>query len=161
MGENLSGNFCLNSDFHVNFGIFYVLYFPSEGRPAEDFFRPKNPTASAGFEPANLGTKGQHATARPPRPLLNSNVLKIPSNILLTFTPRFSVIFSFSGKILCVSVIGVTWLKKSASGLIGGGGKRGQASLQCCFYLRNYFCFWIKGGGANKNQKQLQTNIVG
>ena len=24
------------------------------------FFRPKNPTASAGFEPANLGTKGQH-----------------------------------------------------------------------------------------------------
>jgi hypothetical protein len=24
-------------------------------------FRPKNPTASAGFEPANLGTRGQHA----------------------------------------------------------------------------------------------------
>ena len=33
------------------------------------FFRPKNPTASAGFEPANLGTKGQHATSRPPKPL--------------------------------------------------------------------------------------------
>jgi hypothetical protein len=31
-------------------------------------FRPKNPTASAGFEPANLGTKGQHATSRPPKP---------------------------------------------------------------------------------------------
>jgi len=30
----------------------------SEGRRAEDFFRPKIPTASAGFEPANLGTKG-------------------------------------------------------------------------------------------------------
>ena len=29
----------------------------------------KNPTASAGFEPANLGTKGQHATSRPPKPL--------------------------------------------------------------------------------------------
>jgi len=28
----------------------------------------KNPTASAGFEPANLGTKGQHATSRPPKP---------------------------------------------------------------------------------------------
>jgi len=28
------------------------LYFPSEG----------------GFEPANLGTKGQHATPRPPKP---------------------------------------------------------------------------------------------
>jgi len=25
------------------------------------------PTASAGFEPANLGTKGQHATPRPPK----------------------------------------------------------------------------------------------
>jgi hypothetical protein len=32
-------------------------------------FRPKKPTASAGFEPANLGTKGQHATSRPPKPL--------------------------------------------------------------------------------------------
>jgi len=32
------------------------------------FFRPKNPMASAGFEPANLGTKGQHATPRPPKP---------------------------------------------------------------------------------------------
>jgi hypothetical protein len=28
------------------------LYFPSEGRHAEDFFALKNPTASAGFEPA-------------------------------------------------------------------------------------------------------------
>ena len=26
------------------------LYFPSEGRRAEEFFRPKNPTASGGFE---------------------------------------------------------------------------------------------------------------
>jgi len=33
------------------------------------FFRPKNPTALAGFEPANLGTKGQHATPRPLKPL--------------------------------------------------------------------------------------------
>ena len=33
------------------------------------FFRPKNPTASAGLEPANLGTKGQHATPIPPKPL--------------------------------------------------------------------------------------------
>jgi hypothetical protein len=33
------------------------------------FFRPKNPKSSAGFEPANLGTKGQHATSRPPKPL--------------------------------------------------------------------------------------------
>jgi hypothetical protein len=31
------------------------------------FFRPEKPTASAGFEPENLGTRGQHA--RPPKPL--------------------------------------------------------------------------------------------
>ena len=49
------------------------LYFPSEGRRAEDFFVLKNPTASAGFEPANLGIKGQHATFRPPK-LLACNV---------------------------------------------------------------------------------------
>jgi hypothetical protein len=33
------------------------------------FFRPKNSRASAGFEPANLGTKGQHATPKPSKPL--------------------------------------------------------------------------------------------
>jgi len=32
---------------------------PKEG--ALRIFRPKNPTASAGFEPANSATKGQHA----------------------------------------------------------------------------------------------------
>jgi hypothetical protein len=37
------------------------LYFPSEGRRAEDFPALKNPTASTGFEPANLGTRGQHS----------------------------------------------------------------------------------------------------
>ena len=46
------------------------LYFPSKGRRAEDlFYALKNPTASVGFEPANLGTKGQHDTCRPPKPL--------------------------------------------------------------------------------------------
>ena len=48
------------------------LYFPSEGRRAEDFFALKNPTALAWFEPANLGTKGQHAISRPPKPSLLS-----------------------------------------------------------------------------------------
>ena len=37
------------------------------------FFRPKNPTASTGFEHANLGTKDQHATPRPPKPLIYTN----------------------------------------------------------------------------------------
>ena len=40
---------------------------PKEG-VLRTFFALKNPTASAGFEPANLGTKGQHATSRPPKP---------------------------------------------------------------------------------------------
>ena len=44
------------------------LYFPSEGRRAEDFFALKNPTASVWFEPATLGTKGQHASSRQPKP---------------------------------------------------------------------------------------------
>jgi hypothetical protein len=45
------------------------LYFPSEGRRAEDFFRPKNQTDSAGCEPVNLGTKSQHSTSRPTKSL--------------------------------------------------------------------------------------------
>ena len=58
-------------DFHVTFrDLLHAvklrhgdrrLYFPSEGSNAEDFFRPKNPTVSAGFEPANSGNRGQHA----------------------------------------------------------------------------------------------------
>jgi hypothetical protein len=35
-------------------------------------FALKYPMASAGFEPANLGSKGQHATCRPPKPISNS-----------------------------------------------------------------------------------------
>jgi len=47
-----------------------LLYFPSEGERAEDFFFAlNNLTASARFEPANLGTKGQYTTPRPPKPL--------------------------------------------------------------------------------------------
>ena len=34
------------------------------------FFRPNYPKASTGFEPANLGTKGQHGTPRPLKPLI-------------------------------------------------------------------------------------------
>jgi len=73
--------------------------------PKEDvlkiFFALKNPTASAGFEPANLGTKGQHATSRPPKPILAHYVFEFPllnqhwlSNyfaILLPCTPKVSV----------------------------------------------------------------------
>ena len=48
----------------------YAGYFPSEGRRAEEFYRSvKIPTASAEFEPANLGIRGQHFTSAPPKPL--------------------------------------------------------------------------------------------
>ena len=43
--------------------------FPPKEGVLRIFFALKNRTASAGFEPANLGTKGQHATPRPPKPL--------------------------------------------------------------------------------------------
>jgi hypothetical protein len=39
----------------------FFSYFPSEGRRAADFYRLKNPSPSAGFEPANLGCYGMHA----------------------------------------------------------------------------------------------------
>jgi len=57
------------------------LYFPSEGRRAEDFFALKNPTASAGFEPANLGTKGHHATPRPPKSLCRMYICMYVCNV--------------------------------------------------------------------------------
>ena len=45
------------------------LYFPSEGRHAEDFFALKNLMALAGLEPMKLGTRGQCVTSRPLKPL--------------------------------------------------------------------------------------------
>ena len=37
--------------------------------PKEGVLRIFSPLKSDGFEPANLGTKGQHATSRPPKPI--------------------------------------------------------------------------------------------
>ena len=79
VGEKFVREFCLNSDFHLNLGIFYMPQIYDMGptillslrrKACRGFFRPKNPTASAGFKPANLDTKGQHATPRPPKPML-------------------------------------------------------------------------------------------
>ena len=73
------------------------LYFPSEGRRAEDFFALKNPTASAGFEPANLGTKGQHATSRPPKPF---SQLVIESTTLNVYKHFFAELDQSAGRTL-------------------------------------------------------------
>jgi hypothetical protein len=70
VGEKWSINFAETPTSTKRLGIFTCrksttwdprFYCPSEGRRAEAFFTLENPTASAGFEPANLGTKGQRA----------------------------------------------------------------------------------------------------
>ena len=75
-GGEIVRNFCLNSDFHLNLGIFYVpqIYdmgttalIPLRRKACWGFFHPKTPTVSVEFEPTILGTKGQHATHRPPK----------------------------------------------------------------------------------------------
>jgi len=66
----MAKNFAESGDCHVTFGFFYMQYIYDMGPTALlhlrkkarwGFFRPKNPTASAGFQPTNSGTKGQHA----------------------------------------------------------------------------------------------------
>ena len=72
------------------------------------YFRPKNPTASAGFQPANLGTKGQHATPRPLKPLIVNNRLNnTPNNkdagTSLTDYPHSAAFFLRSWQVLSYS----------------------------------------------------------
>jgi hypothetical protein len=101
MGEKWPRNFAESGDFHVTFGFYYMplstacdrrLYFPSEGRRAEDFFRPKSPMASAGFEPANSGTKGQQDPVR-----LRNYYRNFLHNLLLTYSG-----FSFQTDANCI-----------------------------------------------------------
>ena len=58
---------------------------PLQRKACWGFFRPKNPTASAGFEPANLGIKGQHATPRPPKPLWIRYIINIEVQLLVIY----------------------------------------------------------------------------
>ena len=51
----------------------FPLHFPSRASPCAITFQ----LASAGFEPANLGTKGQHATPRPLKPLTDTYRIKL------------------------------------------------------------------------------------
>jgi hypothetical protein len=59
------------ADFHIIAGFFNMpqscdmgqtALLPLRRKACWGFFRPKNPMASAGFEPANLCTRGQHAS---------------------------------------------------------------------------------------------------
>ena len=80
MGQEMAGNFdrklrlprihfpVLLHAANMRHGTNGFTSLPKEG-VLRIFFALKIRTASAGFEPANLGTKGQHATSRPPKPL--------------------------------------------------------------------------------------------
>jgi hypothetical protein len=67
MGEKLPVNLFCDSDSHVNHRV--LLHVANLRRGTDGFtskaccrfFCPKSPTASAGFEPAILGTRGNHA----------------------------------------------------------------------------------------------------
>ena len=68
-GREMADEFCLRMpDFHVTFRD--VSHAVNLRHRTDGFTSPpkegllKNPTASVGFETANLGTKGQHATSR-------------------------------------------------------------------------------------------------
>ena len=84
----MADEFCLKMpDFHVTFrdllhavnlrhGTNYFTSLPKEGM-LRFFSALKNPMASAGFEPANLGTKGRQATSRPPKPLHRMKAISV------------------------------------------------------------------------------------
>ena len=69
-GREMAENFAESGDFHTTFGFFYMpqnLWHGTDGftSPLKEgvlrIFCLKNPMASAGFEPTNTGTRGQHA----------------------------------------------------------------------------------------------------
>ena len=94
------------------------------------FFRPKNPTSSAGFEHANLGTKGQHATPRPPKPLLypynNSETINWLYNRTLWFLVRIKE------GVLGVKVHGSRHPMSKSTGTFGWRRfKKGEKQVEC------------------------------
>jgi hypothetical protein len=52
----------------------------------------KNPTASARFEPANLGIRGQHTTSAPPKPLRLMHFKLWLTNCLMALCARVLVL---------------------------------------------------------------------
>ena len=109
----MADEFCLKMpDFHVTFrdllhavnlrhGTNGFISLPKEG-VLRIFSTRKNRTASAGFEPANLGTKGQRSTSRPPKPLSSlknlstRNHFSISNTFFLVFALEHSIIFPTS-----------------------------------------------------------------
>jgi hypothetical protein len=87
----MAGIFSLKiPDFHITFrdllhavnlrhGIQSFTSLPKEG-VLRVIFAMKNPTASAGFEPANLGSKGQQATSI--KPVIILRIKHVPGAVL-------------------------------------------------------------------------------
>ena len=78
---------------------------PLRRKACRGFFCPKNPTASAGFELASLGTKSQHATTRPPKQLDTqyttnkySCVLTIYANIYIIWRYIYKITLNLLGR---------------------------------------------------------------
>jgi len=78
-GREIAENFAGSSDFHVTSGFFTCrkfttcdrrLYFPSEGRRAEDFFVWKIRRLRPGLNPQTRVTEASTHTSRPQKPLV-------------------------------------------------------------------------------------------
>jgi hypothetical protein len=92
MGEKMAEKFCRKWRLPRHFWV--VLHavkldmgqtalLPLRRKVCSGIFRPKNPTVSAGFEPANSGTKGPHATTTPPKsPFLKTGFINFPKSFI-------------------------------------------------------------------------------
>jgi len=86
--------FCLNADFYVTFRD--LLHAVKLRHGADGFTSPpKVGVLRIFFAPANLGTKGQHATSRPPKPLTTHNTLQSNAQVeqLILVTTAIDVRF--------------------------------------------------------------------
>ena len=63
---------------------------PEPGASSASWMSWKNPLISAGFEPENLGSRGEHVTSRPPRPTSSILTTTNNNNIQPTKTGRSS-----------------------------------------------------------------------
>ena len=61
------------------------LKIPTRGLVLRMFTFRKNPSTLAGFEPANLGSRGEHVTPRPSRPISYYTIVFVSFLVLLFF----------------------------------------------------------------------------
>jgi hypothetical protein len=69
-----------------------IIWLPLRRKACWGFLHEKNPTASAGFEPANSGTRGQHANHQTTEAVC-LELLLVKSRILC-FKPQYSFLIA-------------------------------------------------------------------